>query len=97
MAKGKLKNVDVTVETAKAKVTVQKKEKKVKVAVDTPKVDVEFTKERDKKEFVLDTPKLDVKVTQEGDVVTSEVTGNSSLLIKLGKFISKVFTKRFNK
>jgi hypothetical protein len=97
MAKKVLKAVDVTVETQKAKVTVQKKEKKVKVAVDTPKVDVEFTKEEDKKEFVLDTPKLDVKVTQEGDVVTSEVTASSGLLTKLGNLISKVFTKRFKK
>jgi hypothetical protein len=98
MAKQKVKNVDVTLETDKAKVTVVKKEKQVKVAVDTPNVDVTFNKEdEDNKEFVLDTKKLDVTVKKEEGVTTVEVKSENGLLRQVGKILSKVILRRANK
>ena len=98
MAKQKVKNVDVTLETDKAKVTVVKKEKQVKVAVDTPNVDVTFNKEdENNKEFNLDTKNLDVTVKKDGENTTVEVKSEKGLLKYVGKLISKVVLKRFNK
>jgi hypothetical protein len=98
MSKKKVKNVDVTLETDNAKVTVVKKEKQVKVAVDTPNVDVTFNKEDDNnKEFVLDTKKLDVTVKKEEGVTTVEVKSDNGLLRQVGKILSKVILRRVNK
>ena len=98
MAKQKVKNVGVTLETDKAKVTVVKKEKQVKVAVDTPNVDVTFNQEdENNKEFNLDTKNLDVIVKKDGENTTVEVKSEKGLLKHVGKLISKVVLKRFNK
>jgi hypothetical protein len=98
MAKKNVKNVDVTVEAGKAKVTVVKKEKQVKVAVDTPNVDVTFNKEdENNKEFNLDTKKLDVTVKKEEGVTTVEVKSENGLLRQVGKILSKVILRRANK
>jgi hypothetical protein len=98
MSKKKVKNVDVTLETDKAKVTVVKKEKQVKVAVDTPNVDVTFNQEdENNKEFNLDTKNLDVIVKKDGENTTVEVKSEKGLLKHVGKLISKVVLKRFNK
>jgi len=98
MAKKNVKNVDVTVEAGKAKVTVVKKEKQVKVAVDTPNVDVTFNQEdENNKEFVLDTKKLDVTVKKEEGVTTVEVKSENGLLRQVGKILSKVILRRANK
>jgi hypothetical protein len=98
MAKKKVKNVDVTLETDKAKVTVVKKEKQVKVAVDTPNVDVTFNQEdEDNKEFVLDTKKLDVNVKKEDGVTTVEVKSENGFLRQIGKILSKVILRKANK
>jgi hypothetical protein len=98
MAKKNVKNVDVTVKTEKAKVTVQKKEKKVKVAVDTPKVDVSFNKEdENNKEFVLDTKNLDVTVKEEAGNTTVEVKSEKGFFATVGRVLSKVILKRFKK
>jgi hypothetical protein len=97
MAKKRLRNVAVTVETDKAKVTVEKKEENLNIEVDTPNVDVTFKKDEDSKEFTIDSKKLDVSVKKEGDVVTAEVTASSNFLTKVGNFISKIFTRKFKK
>jgi hypothetical protein len=98
MSKKKVKNVDVTLETDNAKVTVVKKEKQVKVAVDTPNVDVTFNKEdEDNKEFNLDTKNLDVTVKKDGENTTVEVKSEKGLLKHVGKVLSKIILKRFNK
>jgi hypothetical protein len=98
MPRKKVKNVDVTLETDNAKVTVVKKEKQVKVAVDTPNVDVTFNKEDDNnKEFVLDTKNLDVTVKKEEGVTTVEVKSDNGLLRQVGKILSKVILRRVNK
>ena len=98
MAKKNVKNVDVTVEAGKAKVTVVKKEKQVKVAVDTPNVDVTFNKEdENNKEFNLDTKNLDVIVKKDGENTTVEVKSEKGLLKHVGKLISKVILNRFKK
>lgn len=98
MAKKNVKNVDVTLETDKAKVTVIKKEKKVKVAVDTEKVDVSFNKEdENNKEFNLDTKNLDVVVKQEEGNTTVEVKSEKGFLKQVGKVLSKVVLRRFKK
>lgn len=97
MAKKKVKNVEVTVETEKATVIVEKKDGNVTVDVDTPNVDVTYIKEDDKKEFVLDSRKLDVSVKKEGEITTAEVEAQSGFLKTIGKVLSKIFVKRFNK
>jgi hypothetical protein len=98
MAKKNVKNVDVTVEAGKAKVTVVKKEKKVKVAVDTEKVDVTFNKEdENNKEFNLDTKNLDVTVKKEEGNTTVEVKSEKGFFKQVGKVISKVVLRRFKK
>jgi hypothetical protein len=98
MSKQKVKNVDVTVETDKSKVTVVKKEKQVKVVVDTPNVDVTFNKEdENNKEFNLDTKNLDVTVKKDGENTTVEVKSEKGLLKHVGKVLSKIILKRFNK
>ena len=97
MAKKKAKNVEVTVETEKVNVIVEKKDGDVLVDVDTPNVDVTYTKEDDKKEFVLDSRKLDVSVKKEGEVVETEVAAKTGFLKQVGKILSRILTKRFTK
>jgi hypothetical protein len=98
MAKKKVKNVNVAVETDNAKVTVVKKEKQVKVAVDTPNVDITFNKEdENNKEFNLDTKNLDVTVKKDGENTIVEVKSENGLLNKVGKILSKVILNRFKK
>lgn len=98
MAKKKIKNVELTVETDKSKIKVQKEDKKVKVEVDTPKVDVSFNKEdENNKEFVLDTKNLDIAVKEEAGNTTVEVKSEKGFLATVGKVLSKVILKRFKK
>lgn len=98
MAKKKVKNVDVTVETDKSKVTIKKEDKKVKVAVDTEKVDVSFNKENENnKEFKLDSKNLDVVVKKEEGNTTVEVKSEKGFLKQVGKVISNVVLRRFKK
>ncbi len=97
MAKKKAKNVEVTVETEKVNVIVEKKDGNVLVDVDTPNVDVTYIKEDDKKEFVLDSRKLDISVKKEGEVTTAEVEAQSGFLKQVGKILSKIFVRKFNK
>lgn len=97
MAKKKVKNVEVTVETEKVNVIVEKKDGNVLVDVDTPNIDVTYIKEDEKKEFVLDSKKLDISVKKEGEVVTTEVEAQGGFLKQVGKILSRVLSKRFSK
>jgi hypothetical protein len=98
MSKKKVKNVDVTIETDKSKVTIKKEDKKVKVALDTPNVDVTVNKEdENNKEFILDSKNLDVTVKKEEGKTTVEVKSEKGFLKQVGKVISKVVLRRFKK
>jgi len=97
MAKKNVKNLELTVETDKSKVTVQKKEKKVKVEVDTPNVDVTVNKDENSKEFILDSKKLDITVKKDENNTTVEVKSENGILKQVGKVLSKIILKRFNK
>lgn len=93
MAKSKVKNVDLTVETEKSKVKVKKQDKKVEVVIDTPNVDVTFNQNENSKEFNYDGKNVDVHVKKEGDSVQADIKSNS----KLGKFLGKLILNRFKR
>ena len=97
MAKKKIENFEAELKTKKANIKVKKENKKVDVIIDTEKVDVEIHTDGMDKEFKLDSKKLDVNVkkTETGTEVTVEAS--SGLLKRLGNFIAKRFTKKFNK
>jgi hypothetical protein len=93
----KIKDIDIEFNTKKVRVKAVKKDKKVDVVVDTPKVDVELHIDETKKEFKYDGQKLDVNVikTEEGTTVT--VDAQNSILKKIGNWLAKFYTKKFNK
>lgn len=93
MAKGKVKNVDLTVETEKSKVKVKKQDKKVDVAIDTPNVDVTFNQDEDSKELNYDGKNLDVHIKKEGDSVEASIKSDT----KLGKFLGRWILNRFKR
>jgi len=97
MAKKKIKDFEISVDTEKVDVKVKKKGDNVKVDVDTPKVDINITKEGENKEFNYDGKKLDVHVKKDETGTTVVVEAENSLLKKVGTWISKVFVKKFNK
>jgi hypothetical protein len=93
MAKTKVKNVDLTVETEKSKVKVKKTGKKVDLVIDTPNVDVTFKKDENSKELNFDGKNVDVHVKQEGENVQADIKSSS----KLGKFLGKLILNRFKR
>jgi hypothetical protein len=97
MAKKKASNVDISVDTEKVDVSINKKGKNVKVKVDTPKVDVHLSKDEEVKEFKLDTEKLDVEVKKDETGTVVVVESKNSFLKRFGNWISKAFVKKFNK
>lgn len=94
MAKGKTKNVDVTVEAGKSTAKVKKTGKKVEVVVDTPNVDVTYKQDEDSKEFNLDGQNLDIKVTKEDGKLDIDVKSNGKIGSFFGKFIPRNFKMR---
>ena len=97
MAKKKIKDFNVSVDTEKVDVTIEKKGEDVKVNVDTPKVDVNIKKEGENKEFNYDGQKLDVKVKKDEKGTVVVVEAENSLLKRFGNWMSKIFVKKFNK
>lgn len=97
MAKKKIKDFEISIDTEKVDVKVKKKGDNVKVDVDTPKVDVNVTKEGDNKEFNYDSEKLDVHVKKDEAGTTVVVESENSLLKKFGTWLSNIYVKRFNR
>lgn len=97
MAKKKIKDINISVDTEKVDVTIEKKGDNVKVNVDTPKVDVNVTKEGENKEFKYDSEKLDVHVKKDDAGTTVVVESDNSLLKRFGTWLSNIYVKRFNK
>jgi diaminopimelate epimerase len=93
MAKKKIKDFEISVDTEKVDVKVKKKGDNVKVDVDTPKVDVNVTKEGEK----YDSEKLDVHVKKDEAGTTVIVESDNSLLKKFGTWLSNIYVKRFNR
>lgn len=94
MAKKKVKDFNVDVDTDKVDVKVEKKGKDLKVEVDTPNVDVKFTKEGKNKEFNYDGKKVDVNVKNVEGRTEVVVDSESHVLKKIATFITKLFVKK---
>lgn len=97
MAKKKIKDFDVTVDTEKVDVHVKKKGSDFDVDVKTQKVEVELKSEGENKTFKMDGKKIDVHVEKTEAGTTVEVVAENGFLQKIGKFISNIFVKKFNK
>ena len=97
MAKKKIKDINISVDTEKVDVKVEKKGDNVKVSVDTPKVDVNIKREGEEKEFKYDSEKLDVHVKKDETGTTVVVESDNSLLKKFGTWLSNIYVKRFNR
>lgn len=96
MAKKKIEDFEVEVKTKKVKVKAKKEAKKVDVIVDTEKVDIEVHTDEATKEFKLDSEKLDVQVTKTAEGTEVTVEAKSNFLKRIGNFIAKKFTRKFN-
>lgn len=95
--KKKIEDFELEVKTKKVKVKAKKEGKKVNVLVDTPKVDAELHIDETKKEFKYDGQKLDVNVTKTETGTTVTVDAQNSILKKVGNWLAKFYTKKFNK
>ena len=93
----KVQDVELEVKTKKVRVKAKKEGKKVNVVVDTPKVDAELHIDETKKEFKYDGQKLDVNVTKTETGTTVTVDAQNSILKKVGNWLAKFYTKKFNK
>ena len=93
----KVQDVELEVNTKKVRVKAKKEGKKVNVVVDTPKVDAELHIDETKKEFKYDGQKLDVNVTKTETGTTVTVDAQNSILKKVGNWLAKFYTKKFNK
>jgi len=91
------KDFEVTVDTEKVDVNVKKEGDNINVNIDTPKVDVNITKDGKDKSFSLDSKKLKVQVDKTEEGTTVNVEAGNNVLQKLGNWISKIYTKKFNK
>ena len=97
MAKKKIEDFEVEVKTKKATVKVKKENKKLDAIIDTPKVDVEIHTDEEKKEFKYDSNKLDVEVRKTSEGTEIIVNAENGFLKRIGNFISKIVTRKFNK
>lgn len=97
MAKKKIKDFDVTVDTEKVDVHVNKKGSDFDIDVNTPKVDVELKSEGENKTFDMDGKKIDIHVEKNGEETIVKVEAENGFLKKIGTFISNIFVKKFNK
>jgi len=95
--KKKIEDFELEVKTKKVKVKAKKEGKKVNVVVDTPKVDAELHIDETKKEFKYDGQKLDVNVIKTEIGTTVTVDAQNSILKKVGNWLAKFYTKKFNK
>lgn len=93
----KIKDFEVEVKTKKVKAKVKKEGKKLDAVVDTPKVDVEIHTDEIKKEFKLDSEKLDVNVTKTEEGTTVTVDAQNSFLKRVGNWLAKFYSRKFNK
>lgn len=97
MAKKKIEDFKVNVDTKKVDVHVEKKEGEFKAEVNTEKVNVKYEQGTDGSDFDLDSKKLDIHVKKDENGTTVEVEAANGFLKKIGNFISKIFVKKFNK
>lgn len=97
MAKKKIEDFEVEVKTKKVKVKAKKESKKFDATIDTPKVDIEIHADKEKKEFKYDGQKLDVEVKKTDKGTEVSVNTENGLLKRVGNFIGKLITRKFNK
>lgn len=97
MAKKKIEDFEVEVKTKKVKAKVKKEGKKLDAVVDTPKIDVEIHTDEGKKEFKYDSDKLDVEVKKTAEGTEINVNAENGFLKRIGNFIGKLVTRKFNK
>ena len=97
MAKNKIKDFDVKVDTEKVDVHVKKKGSDFDVDVKTQKVEVELKSEGENKTFNMDGKRIDIHVEKTETGTTVEVVAENGFLKKIGTFISNIFVKKFNK
>jgi hypothetical protein len=97
MTKKKIEDFEVEVKTKKVRVKAKKEAKKIDLIVDTPKVDVEIHTTGEEKEFKYDSEKLDIEVKKTEKGTEINVITENNLLKRLGNFIGKLVTRKFNK
>ena len=97
MAKKKIEDFKVNVDTKKVDVHVEKKDDSVKAEVKTEKVEVKYEKGKDGSDFDLDSKKLDIHVQKDETGTTVQVEAENGFLKRVGNFISKIFIRKFNK
>ena len=97
MAKKKIKDFNVNIDTEKVDIKIEKKEDSLNVQVETPKGTASIVSDGENKEFKLDSKKLDVLVTKENGATKVVVESENGFFKRVGNFISKIFVKKFNK
>lgn len=97
MDKKKIKDFNVNIDTQKVDVIIEKKENLLNVEVETKKGTATLKMDGENKEFKLDSKRVDVLVTKENGITTVVVEGQNGFFKKVGTFISKIFTRKFNK
>jgi hypothetical protein len=95
MAKKKVEDFKMNVDTKKVDIHVEKKDDKFKAEVNTEKIDVKYEKGTTGQDFDLDSKKLDIHVKKDENGTTVEVDAENGLLKKIGTLISKIFVKKF--
>jgi carbon monoxide dehydrogenase subunit G len=91
------KDFEVKVDTNKVDVNVKKEGDNLNVNIDTPKVDVNITKDGEDKSFNLDSKKLKVQVDKTEEGTTVNVEAENNFLKRIGNWLSKKYSKKFNK
>lgn len=93
----KQKDLKIDVKTSENEININRTAEKTEVKVDTKNIDIDYYKDENTKKFNYDGKKLDVSVTKEGDNTEIKIDASSGFLQKLGKLLSKIIFRKFNK
>lgn len=97
MAKKKLKDFEVTVDTKKVDVKAKKEGENVTVKVETPNRSAEYIKTEDEQSFKFDGKKLDVEVVKTEEGIKTTVNADNKLVELGGKILARIASKKINK
>lgn len=97
MAKKKIEDFEVNVDTNKVDVKAKKEGENITVKVDTPNRSAEYTKKEDKQSFKFDGKKLDVEVVKTEEGVKTTVNAQNKFVKFGGNLLAKLAAKKLRK
>jgi hypothetical protein len=97
MAKKKIEDFEVNVDTNKVDIQAKKEGENVTVKVETPNRSAEYIKTEDEQSFKFDGKKLDVEVVKNEEGIKTTVNADNKFVKFGGNLLAKLAAKKIKK